>query len=371
MALSASPYPRPYIPETAPVIVVPEGTTSTSPASGSWSSVASLVPLASASESRVTRLPKAPVFIRAPPAFVRLDDDGSDVSASDAAPTPVSAQLRDAILARSRTYDFDDDFPSIAASDSTTSPNLDKERDRAIDFDLRRSLARKTSVNTSGTSSRYRCRRPSSPTTETTIVEPPALTREKLQLLAEEPRSPRRYDFSDDFASIAGSEAPSRPPDRDRTPVANELLRCQSEQGEFLPVPPRSSLASSIKNRLSQAARDERGRLSFRGRGQKRSGIRPGVEDSILHDWNQASAIKEESEDGDAGATPGCASFFSMMFTAKEGEDTKEENARWDLVDDNRFDDVQFVSILAYEEFMHSPTRPSTVTKLLSRLRGN
>lgn len=369
MVLSASPYPRPYFPESAGVVVVPEGTTSMSGASGSWSSVASLVPVSS--PPRATRLPKAPVFIRAPPAFVRLDDDGSDVSASDFALTPASAHLREAILARSRTYDYDDDFPSIAASDITTSPAVDKERDRALDFDLRRSLARKASAATSGTSGRYRCR-PSSPTTETAIVEPPALTREQLQLLADEPRSPRRYDFSDDFASIAESEAPPRPPDRAsrRTAVAYESLRCQSEQGEFLAAPPRSSLASSIKNRMSLAA-SERGRLSFRGRGQKRSGIRPSVEDSILHDWKQASEVKiEESEDGDAG-NPGCAAFLSKIFTTKEGGNTREEDTRWDLVDDNRFDDVQFVSILAYEEFMHSPNRPSTVTKLLSRLRRN
>lgn len=37
------------------------------------------------------------------------------------------------------------------------------------------------------------------------------MTREKLQLLAEDPRSPRRYDFSDDFPIMGFSRMPFTP----------------------------------------------------------------------------------------------------------------------------------------------------------------
>lgn len=187
------------------------------------------------------------------------------------------------------------------------------------------------------------------------------------------PRPSRRYDFNDDFASVTGSDAPPimRPGDRVSS-LACDPLRSTSEYGGISTAAnARSSLASSIKNRISLPSRDERrqSRLSFRGRGRRSGAIRPCVEDSILHDWKQASALRQTADLSDDASPAGCAGFLSRFFARDFDADSRDNERAKGMVEDGRRSDVQFVSILAYEEFMHSPNRPSTVAKLLSRLR--
>lgn len=71
------------------------------------------------SSARSRRLPKAPVFIsRKPPEPNTIT---SFVTDSDLPDTPIRME-EPATVVESRVYDFDDDFPSIAASESTAPP---------------------------------------------------------------------------------------------------------------------------------------------------------------------------------------------------------------------------------------------------------
>lgn len=236
--------------------------------------------------------------------------------------------------ASNRRYEFHDDFPSIAASESTR-------------------------AHSDAPSDEIRDRR-------------------------------KQYAFSDDFTSIHGSEPVSSPvshPPKSRTPVRVEHADVDLTRGTpcSFTTSERPSFASSIRKRIAvhPTARRQEDQVQIKKAPLPLARRECDVDDSIVNDWRRAAQIKcTPSVSVTSEAPPkGCASFISKVFvprTKNEDADTpqkhrfeaKRETERCSAVmDDKTVDDVHFISILAYDDFMHSPNNPSLFTRMFSRLR--
>lgn len=195
------------------------------------------------------------------------------------------------------------------------------------------------------------------------------------------PVRPGRYAFSEDFASVPGSEV-SR-----RTSDGIDFSRA----GESFGTAERTSFADSFKRRISlhqlrpkaRVADEARSfqRISLRGRVAR---DRNDVDDSIVKDWKQSArlhraAVASMARSGSVTSEnpSGCASFLGRVFFREKGEVRGGEEKRAErpsgraefFMEDRKVEDVHFISMLAYDEFMHSPNRPSTAAKVFSRLR--
>lgn len=228
--------------------------------------------------------------------------------------------------------------------------------------------------------------------------------------LSSERGAQRVYHFDDDFPSIGASESthpqskggvvtrrslkggekrideagmPRRSlKDREGSGIVGDNYAEDMEFGRGISMSfgngSRASFASGLRRRMSWCqTREERMRARM---------MKGGVEDSVLRDFREAkmrrSTARRRMERNASGsvasgakaARGGCVSLFlSRIFRKGEGEaavNEKENTEGCDaVIEEKTLEDVQFISMLAYEDFMHSPSRRSGVAKVLSRLR--
>lgn len=230
----------------------------------------------------------------------------------------------------------------------------------------------------------------------------------------------RVYDYDDDFPSIGASES-THPrsrgvragggdegfKDREGSAIVGSWEEVEFGRGVSVSFGngSRVSFASSLRRRVSWCqTREEKMRTRMR---------KGGVEDSVVRDFREArlrtSGVRDnpgstegkgraraapEGKSGKVGwgaARWGLTSWFSRVWKRRDGDEDGDEDGGGDecegdcdggakggaalpasagvLVDERKMDDVQFISMLAYDEFMHSPNRPSPMAKMFSRLR--
>lgn len=208
-----------------------------------------------------------------------------------------------------------------------------------------------------------------------------------------------RYVFSDDFVSLPASDgSPGEEARRfvaDRTMSSDEVVWANRRVDSSFDTTEHTSFAESFKRRISLHQFRPRlrnvgeepwsfQRMSLRGRmGRGRSE----GEDSIVKDWKQSARLHRAAAVAASSMTSenpnGCAvglRFIARMFPKGERAGQERRRHRFDagkervryqkMVEEGKVDDVQFISVLAYDEFMHSPNnRSGAVAKVFSRLR--
>lgn len=232
--------------------------------------------------------------------------------------------------------------------------------------------------------------------------------------LSSEREGNRVYDFDDDFPSIGASES-THPrskgglvsrrsvsrrsmggeekgvqeievgrralKDREGSGIVGDSCAEEVDFGRGISLSfgngSRVSFASGLRRRMSWCqTREERLRARL---------MKVGVDDSVLKDCREVKMRKTTGRarmernvsgsvaSGGKGMRGGCVSLFIARIFRKGDEEMelkKEKKEGFSTVmEEKTIEDVHFLSMLAYEDFMHSPSRRSGVAKVLSRLR--
>ncbi|CAN8076361.1 unnamed protein product [Agarophyton chilense] len=193
---------------------------------------------------------------------------------------------------------------------------------------------------------------------------------------------PRTYYFDDDYPSIAASESTAAP----EPPLSQQ-------HPSLLSQPRRPSVTGAIRRRISLARRQDDRTLPYAiAHKLKRTSFE---QDSVLDDWNRSrnrSSTTSSRLHHSQPFTCGAFAFRSLfarhqrpsppkspvqqrrtlqrpLHRSHQHQNTLQSTA---IVPDSARqtqEDIQFVSTLAYEDFMHGRNRPSKSLRVFARLR--
>lgn len=227
--------------------------------------------------------------------------------------------------------------------------------------------------------------------------------------LSSEREGNRVYDFDDDFPSIGASES-THPPSKGGL-VSRKSMRGEEKGVEEIDLARRAlkdregsgiigdscaegvdfgrgismsfgngsrvSFTSGLRRRMSWCqTREDRMRARF---------TKVEVDDTVLRDCREAKLrrsmgrgrmernVSGSVTGGGKAGRGGCVSLFIARIFRKGEDETELKKDKKDgfgtVMEEKTLEDVHFISMLAYEDFMHSPSRRSGMAKVLSRLR--
>lgn len=251
-----------------------------------------------------------------------------------------------------RKYDFDDDFPSIAASE-TTAVDTGKMRERIRQKERERIVIQRQKMECEERRER--------------ACERMVTRREMRHRYTDIPRLPQSH-----------KQGPNMP--------VFEMYQARLTEGAHVDVKPTSdwpasyeapfsrpkepSFASTIKRRISlHHKKEEEPSRVFAGRHRRR------VDDSIMEDWKESRRRRSTTSGrSHTSENPGCVGFLTSLFSRSDKNSVvgAPSFTCTTITEDpqKRAEELRYISKLAYDDFMHSPSnRPSPAARVFSKLR--